>query len=51
MQYKFIIFKKVGDKMPKVTIIEPDITPEENEENLKRIIKVLESIAQKLSQG
>ncbi|EKN40873.1 hypothetical protein CFSAN001627_16663 [Clostridium botulinum CFSAN001627] len=35
--------------MPKVTIIEPNITPEENEENLKRIIEVLESIAQKLS--
>ncbi len=37
--------------MPKVIIVEPDITPEENEENLKRIIEVLESIAQKLSEG
>lgn len=36
--------------MPKVTIIEPDITPEENKENLKRVIEVLESIADELAQ-
>lgn len=35
--------------MPKVTIIEPDITPEENEENLKQVIAVLESIAQQMN--
>lgn len=32
--------------MPKVIILEPDITEEQNEENLKRVIEVLESIAQ-----
>lgn len=30
--------------MSKVTIIEPDITPEENEENLEKVKQVLESI-------
>lgn len=35
--------------MPKITIVEPDITPEENEENLKRVIEILESIAQEIS--
>lgn len=37
--------------MPKVIIIEPDITPEENEENLKRVIEVLESITQEIAEG
>ncbi|ACA46312.1 hypothetical protein CFSAN001628_006729 [Clostridium botulinum CFSAN001628] len=36
--------------MPKVIIVEPDITPEENEENLKRVIEVLESIAQEIAE-
>lgn len=30
----------------KVTIVEPDISKEENEENLKQVIEVLERIAQ-----
>ncbi|EDS76425.1 hypothetical protein CBC_A0978 [Clostridium botulinum C str. Eklund] len=34
--------------MPKVTIIEPDITEEQNEENLKQVIAVLESIVQQI---
>ncbi len=34
--------------MTKVTIIEPDITEEQNEENLKQVIAVLESIAQQI---
>lgn len=37
--------------MPKIIIIEPDITPEENEENLKRVIEVLESITQEIAEG
>lgn len=37
--------------MPKVIIIEPDITLEENEENLKRVIEVLESITQEIAEG
>ncbi|WP_278335406.1 hypothetical protein [Clostridium peptidivorans] len=30
--------------MSRVTIIEPNITEEQNEENLERVIEVLESI-------
>lgn len=37
-----------GLELGKVIIIPADITLEENEENLKRIIEVLESIAQEL---
>ncbi|WP_291568628.1 hypothetical protein [Clostridium sp. UBA2485] len=34
--------------MGKVIIVEPNITREESEENLKQIIAVLESIAQEI---
>lgn len=37
--------------MPKVIIIQPDITPEENLENLEKIKEKLKSIAQKLNEG
>lgn len=37
--------------MAKVIIVEPDISEEENEENLKRVIEVLESIAQEISEN
>ncbi|APC81107.1 hypothetical protein H04402_02635 [Clostridium botulinum H04402 065] len=37
--------------MAKVTIVEPNISKEENEENLKRVIEVLESIAQEIAEG
>lgn len=33
--------------MVKVTIVEPDISEEENERNLKKVIEVLESITQR----
>ncbi|EPS55257.1 hypothetical protein CLQ_07053 [Clostridium botulinum Af84] len=36
--------------MPKVIIVEPDITPEENEKNLKQVIAVLQKIANKLAE-
>ncbi|WP_278523244.1 hypothetical protein [Clostridium cochlearium] len=35
---------------PKVIIVEPDVTEEENEENLRRIEEVLQSIADELAQ-
>lgn len=37
--------------MPEVIIVEPDITPEENEENLEKVLKVLEHIAQEIAEG
>lgn len=36
--------------MAKVIIVEPDITEEENEENLKQVIAVLERIAQEINE-
>lgn len=36
--------------MPRVIIVEPNISQEENEENLKRVIEVLENIAREISE-
>lgn len=36
--------------MTKVIIVEPNITHEENEENLKRILAILQQIADDLAQ-
>jgi len=36
--------------MPKVTIVEPDISKDENEKNLKQVIAVLQKIANKLAE-
>ncbi|MCR1933561.1 hypothetical protein NSA27_02440 [Clostridium tepidum] len=35
---------------PKVAIIEPDITPDENEENLRQALEILQRIADDLAQ-
>lgn len=37
--------------MPKVIIVKPDITKKQNEENLKKVIAVLELIAQEIAEG
>ncbi len=37
--------------MPKVIIVKPDITKKQNEENLKKVIAVLELIAQEITEG
>ena len=37
--------------MVKVTIVEPNISEEENQKNLRRIIKALEIIAQDISES
>lgn len=37
--------------MINVTIIEPNISDEENEENLKRIIEIIENIAREINQA
>lgn len=42
--------KHGGGRHAKVIISEPKIKQEENEENLKRVIEVLERIAQEISE-
>jgi predicted amidohydrolase len=37
--------------MVKVTIVEPNITPEENEENLSKVISILEKIVQEINKA
>lgn len=40
-----------GGYMVKVTIVEPNITPEENEENLSKVISILEKIVQEINKA
>lgn len=35
---------------PKVIIVEPDVTPDENEENLRQALEILQRIADDLAQ-
>jgi len=41
---KHKIFLEVMDMQPKVIIVEPDITSEENEENLRQTLEILKDI-------